>query len=159
MTATPDAEVRRTDADVADPQVHEADVRPELGELHRVVLAVHLQVHEVFDGLDGVGPSGHADGPAGAVCGAEERETVHVVPVRMGDEQHDGRLLLGRHQPLAETTDTGARIDDQLAAVREPHLDTRGVPTVAYCLGTRRGHRPPGAPQRYKHAFTSPVTR
>src|SRR5215471_15745355 len=63
------------------------------------------------------------------------------------------RITLG--EPLAELTNSRAGIENQWRAVGELDLDAGRVAAVADRRGSRRGQRPPGAPDPDDHVAGS----
>ena len=96
--------------------VVEAKVRPHVLHLDREVFAVELPFEDGTEGLVQVLGAVDFDLPAGRVCGREKRETLDVIPVRVGDEKVEA-LRWVRHEFAPEFADAGAGIEDELHAV------------------------------------------
>src|SRR5712692_4487397 len=124
--------MRLANAELTFNQIMEADGGAKLLEGHRKIGVLHLPGQR---GLQVVSPAPwRIEIPLTSRNEErrEKRESLNMVPVRVGDQQVSahGRSSRGK-QRLPETMGPGAAVEDDERPVGWPHLDTGGVASVA----------------------------
>jgi hypothetical protein len=90
----------------------------------------------------------------GVIQGAKKRDTLNVVPMKVGDENVSryGAVAEFAFQLMAQDTKAGAAIED-VYLVAEAQLDAGGISSVAHVFGLWRGSRSPHTPKSNPHSL------
>jgi hypothetical protein len=106
----------------------------------------HLAGQRLFDAADiDQMPGQHAELPARLIDRHEERETVDVIPVGMGQQQDTGADFAAG-KVLAQHAQPGAGVEDDRLTV-EQNFDATGIAAVDDVLRRSTGDAAPNSPK------------
>src|SRR5205814_9772535 len=137
-------------------QLADGELRGQIVDVDRKERVVHTETEELPH-RSGLLRAADAKGRPWVVRGAEERDALDVIPVKMREQEihREGPVVAAVHERGAELAKARARIEDEKRSRAVAHLDARGIVAIAHGQRPRCRDGPARAPETDLHELAA----